>query len=400
MTRLDPTAVRKDGMPTIPNRGRSWLLAAGVLSFASLCLYGGACWYLADLTRDSALVPNHGPDEMNLIVQALDDSQIRLQALAPNEVPAYWRYEGVYGVESAHGYAQVGPIVEQGADYVVRKFQGLQQGQMAVGDAVGMDSFAFAGDPQSVRNIPFEHRTYTSAGGEFPAWYVDGPASRWIIFVHGQNSTMEESLRTLPLWYELGYPALAISYRNDAGVPRNDDGYMWHGLTEWQDLEGAVQYALAQGAEDVVLVGYSMGGGIVVNFLYESALAGKVRGAILNSPMLSLEAVFDRAAQRMGIPAFLGKGVKTLAHWRFGLSWSRLNYLSRAQMLQTPILLFHGVPDPTVPVTTSDALAASRPDLVQYERSDQAGHVRQWNLDAQQYEARLREFLQTLDNPA
>lgn len=387
-------------MLVIPNRVRSWFLALGVLSFTSLCLYGGVCWYMADLTRDQALVPNHDLDERNLVVQALDDKQIRLQILDPNDMPAYWRYEGVYGLESAHGYAQVGPIVEQGADYVVREFKGLQQGQMAVGDAVRMDSFAFAGDPKSAWNIPFEHRTYMSAGGEFPAWYVDGPSSRWIIFVHGQNGTMEESLRTLPLWYELGYPALAISYRNDAGVPRNDDGYMWYGLTEWQDLEGAVQYALAQGAEDVVLVGYSMGGGIVVNFLYESALADKVRGVILNSPMLSLEATFDLGARRMGIPAFLGYGAKALVHWRFGLSWARLNYLSRVQMLQTPILLFHGVPDPTVPVTTSDALAAARPDLVQYERSDQAGHVRQWNLNAQQYEARLREFLRTLDDPA
>ncbi len=384
----------------ISKRVRPWLWVLGAFSLAALCLYGGACWYLADLTRDRALVPNHAPGEMNLVVRALDDKQIRLQALDPNDVPAYWRYEGVYGVKGAHGYAQVGPIVEQGEDYVVREFKGLQQGQMAVGDGVRMHSYAFAGDPKSVRNIPFEHRTYMSAGGEFPAWYVDGPASRWIIFVHGQNGTLEESLRTLPLWYELGYPALAISYRNDAGVPRNDDGYMWYGLTEWQDLEGAVQYALAQGAEDVVLVGYSMGGGIVVNFLYESALADKVRGVILNSPVLSMEAVFDMGAQRMGIPAFLGNSVKTLAQWRFGVSWSRLNHLSRVQMLQTPILLFHGVPDPTVPVTTSDALAAARPDLVQYERSDQAAHVRQWNLDAQQYETRLREFLQTLDDPA
>ena len=387
-------------MQMIPKRVRPWHWALGALSLTALCLYGGAGWYMADLTRDQALVPNHALGETNLVVRALDDEQIRLQSLAPDDGPGHWRYEGVYGVEGAHGYAQAGPILEQGADYVVRKFNGLQRGRMAVGDAVRMDSYAFAGDPESVWNIPFEHRTYISPGGEFPAWHVDGPASRWIIFVHGQNGTMEESLRTLPLWHELGHPVLAITYRNDAGVPRNDDGYMWYGLTEWQDLEGAVQYALEQGAEDVVLVGYSMGGGIVVNFLYESALADKVRGVILNSPMLSLEATFDLGARRMGIPAFLGHGAKALARWRFGVSWSRLNHLSRARMLQTPILLFHGVPDPTVPVATSDALAAARPDLVQYERSDQAAHVRQWNLDAQGYEARLREFLRTLDDPA
>ena len=109
---------------------------------------------------------------------------------------------------------------------------------------------------------------------------------------------------------------------------------------------------------------------------------------------------FDFATQSMGMPTFLRYGSKALAHWRFDVPWSRLNYLSRVQLLQTPILLFHGETDAIVPVTTSDALAMARPDLVQYERSDQAEHIRQWNLNLQQYEARLREFLQTLDDPA
>lgn len=380
-------------------RVRPWLWAPGVLAITALCLYGGASWYLSSLIRNHALTPSHGLGELNLVIRELDDRQIRIQNPNPNDFPGYWLYEGVFGLESARGFAQVGPIAERGEDYVVREFNGLQRGQMAVGDAVRMDSYAFTGDPMTVWNIPFEHRTYSSAGGEFPAWHVDGPASRWIIFVHGQNGNLEESLRTLPVWHALGYPALAITYRNDRGVPRNADGYMWYGLTEWEDLEGAVQFALDQGAQDVVLVGYSMGGGIVVNFLYESALANRVRGVILNSPVLSMEAVFDHGARNMGLPLFLTSGGKALARWRFGMPWSRLDYLSRADLLQTPILLFHGEPDPTVPVTTSDAFAAARPDLVQYERSDTAAHVRQWNLNAQQYEARISEFLRSLEDP-
>ena len=51
------------------------------------------------------------------------------------------------------------------------------------------------------------------------------------------------------------------------------DGYHRYGQTEWEDLAAAIQYALDHGAEDVVLVGYSMGGAIVVSLLYRSPLA-------------------------------------------------------------------------------------------------------------------------------
>ena len=62
-----------------------------------------------------------------------------------------------------------------------------------------------------------------------------------------------------------------------------------------------------------------------------------------------------------------------------------------------PILLFHGTADATVPVATSDALAAARPDLVKtYERVPGAGHVRSWNLAPVRYEQDVRAFLARL----
>ena len=51
------------------------------------------------------------------------------------------------------------------------------------------------------------------------------------------------------------------------------DGFYRFGETEWEGLEGAAQYALDKGAEDLILVGYSMGGAIITNFLFESLLA-------------------------------------------------------------------------------------------------------------------------------
>ena len=47
-------------------------------------------------------------------------------------------------------------------------------------------------------------------------------------------------------------------------------------------------------------------------------------------------------------------------------------------------------------MTTSDALAAARPDIVTYWRVPGAGHVRSWNLHPEEYEARLEAFLRSV----
>ena len=200
----------------------------------------------------------------------------------------------------------------------------------------------------------------------------------------------------LPTITELGFPSLIITYRNDLGVPASPDGFYRFGQTEWEDLEGAVRYAVQHGAEKLVLVGYSMGGAIVISFLRESALAARVEAVILDAPMLNFRDTVDRLAWEQGLPWFFTQIAEKLAEIRFDIDWEAMNYLRRADELTTPVLLFHGGDDDTVPVETSDSLAEARPDLVTYMRVEDAGHVRSWNTDPEAYEAAVRDFLTPL----
>jgi pimeloyl-ACP methyl ester carboxylesterase len=222
-----------------------------------------------------------------------------------------------------------------------------------------------------------------------------------VILVHGYNAPRTETLRTLATVTRQGYPALAISYRNDPGAPRSPDGLRRWGATEWRDLEAAVRYAIGQGAAGVVLAGYSMGGAVVTSFLLSSPLAASVRGVVMDAPALDLGEVIDNgAADRhlpvLGapVPAALTEVAKGIAGLRWHLDWGRLDYVDRAGGLAAPLLVFHQAGDPTVPVTISQRLAAARPDLVTLERFGGDGHVQSWNADPSRYERGLRAFLE------
>ncbi len=374
--------------------------AAAIILVAVLVLfYGAGGWFYSGEIRDGALkaAPPTDPD-YRIPVLAVGDHAVTLgrDAASPADLTA----AGTWGLQWRDGYGQMGAVQELEPDRVVRTFTQLRGAPLEVGDQAGVDSFAFPSDPRAAFGIPFDEVTYTSELGPTPAWFVAGTRPTWVLFVHGYNAPRREALRLLGPVLAQGFPALDIAYRNDPGAPRSPDGLRHWGKEEWRDVEGATAYALAHGATEVVLVGYSMGGGIVTSFLYESRLAAKARGVILDAPGLSLGAAVDHGARDrtlplagVPVPASLTTVAKAIAGVRYDLDWDRLDYVDRAGRLSVPVLLFHGTADPRLPIAPSQALAAARPDLVTFVPVAGAGHVESWNHDRARYEQATRAFL-------
>jgi alpha-beta hydrolase superfamily lysophospholipase len=247
--------------------------------------------------------------------------------------------------------------------------------------------------------VPFHDVFYRGPLGSYPAWFVPGSRDTWAILVHGNSMDRLDTIKIVPALHRLGLPVLMISYRNDAAAPQDPSGMLRYGLTEWQDLAAAVQYALAHGARRVVLVGYSMGGGIVASFLEGSPLAARVAGAILDSPMLDFSRAVDHGASRqrlplvgLPLPQSLTDVAKWIASWRYGVDWRSLDYLRGAAKLHAPILLFQGTTDQTVPPATSDELARTARDVT-YVRVRGADHLDSWNLDPARYDGAVQTFV-------
>lgn len=349
----------------------------------------GIAWYYSVQIEDGVLRVKHDPTKYEVEVVALEDGRIKLRFPKEEDLRNQPR---TMGLEWPGGYARIGETLDVDGAEVLRGYE-LLEGTLSVGMQVHFDKFAFPGDPARAHGIPFNEIWFDSPLGELAAWQVDGSGDTWVIFVHGKGASRGQALRMLAAVYGAGLPSLVITYRNDAGAPEDPSGYYWYGLTEWEDLEAAARYALDNGAAGLVVVGYSMGGGIVANFMYESPLAGRVVGVILDSPMLDLDATVDLAAENRNLPSFLTSIAEKISAFRFDIDWEALDYLNRVDEISVPVLLFHSDADETVPASISERFSESRPDIVAYEFFEGAPHVGAWNVEPERYEAAVREFV-------
>jgi pimeloyl-ACP methyl ester carboxylesterase len=382
-------------------RFRRWaVLAVAVLAVLAVVIFGGAAWYYAGEIRARALtVHTEQAPVDDLTVLAYSDGQVALRRIGHSWTGDPLYRDVAYGLawETGSGVVTGAPIPD-GDGSVRRMVHVSRGGSPAAGMKAHLSSDVWS-DPTAAYGVPYQEVTYPCAGGECPAWLVPGTSTTWMIFVHGAASPRTEELRALGPSLRAGLPSLIISYRNDPGAPVDSSGEYRFGATEWADLEQAVEYATAHGAQHIVLFGASMGGAIVAAFLAHSTVADRISGVVLDAPALDLDSMVDYGAAQttlpvMGtsLPAPLTATAKWIVSWRDGLKWASVDYLS-GNWLHVPSLVFHGTADDTVPISLSDELRAAHPDLVEEIRVPDAGHVESWNIDPDAYQAHELAFL-------
>jgi alpha-beta hydrolase superfamily lysophospholipase len=364
---------------------RGWLIGGGVALVVAIAIGAAVSWHFSD----AVLVPDHSPWPEDAEVVRLAPGRIVLARSEETERP------GVYGLDWPGGHAVIGAVEGGDAGTVTRKLRAVR-GYLAAGRKVSVDSDVYSGDPREALGLRFATVRVPDELGPMPSWLIPGRGRTWAIVVHGINGTPQEGLHLAPALRRSGLPSMLIAYRGDLGAPPSPDGFHHMGLTEWRDLAAAARYALAHGARHLVLVGFSMGGAVVAQFMERSPLAHRVAGLVLDAPALDWRRVLEFNATQKGFPAFAALPLEWAIAARVDADWDSLDALRHTEAFQLPILLFHGGEDKVVPISISEDLAAALPHWVTYYRVPHAGHVESWNVDPRLYEQRLTAFLSRL----
>jgi alpha-beta hydrolase superfamily lysophospholipase len=368
---------------------RRWPWLAG-LAAATLLVAMAVAAALAWHFSSSVVVPDHAAWPEDVKVEQLSGGRIVLERNEETERPGLW------GLEWQGGQARVGRMRDADEDTVTRTLLSVR-GYLAAGMEVAVGSKFYTGDPGQGLGLPFRQAPVRGELGTMPAWLVSGRGDTWAIVVHGINDTPDCGLRLLPTLRRAGMPAMLITYRDDLGAPPSPDGHHHMGQTEWRDLEAAARYALRHGARHLVLVGYSMGGSIVAQFMQSSALAPRVAGLVLDAPALDWPAIFEYGAKEMGMPAIAAWPLERAVAARIEVDWDAVDAAKHPEAFQLPILIFHGADDDLIPISTSEEFAAELPDHVTVFRVPDAGHTQSWNVAPRLYERRFARFLRQLN---
>ncbi|WP_375400298.1 alpha/beta hydrolase [uncultured Amnibacterium sp.] len=394
MVRLSTAAVRTAAASAI---------AAGGVVIAGAVFAGAVTTSVA---RRVVMPPKRRREDTAVLQVQPAVHRIRFAITADSVLPG--RYS--FWFDGGAGHARIGEVLERTSGGVVRELLQVDSGDIAEARLGRFNGWVYR-SPADL-GVPFEEVRIQTTLGAAPAWVIpaetpehgapEHDSHRWAVLVHGRATVRQEVLRAVPVLRSAGYSCLLISYRNDGEAPQSADRRYALGDTEWLDVESAMLAALDRGAQQIVLMGWSMGGAIALQASTRSRIASVLTGVILESPVIDWTETLLRRGESMSLPGPVKRGVLALISSRWGglltgqdepIDLGRLDFVARAGELTLPILVLHSDDDDWAPVSGSRRLAAERPDLVRLELFRLAHHTRLWNADPVRWEGAIRSFL-------
>lgn len=303
----------------------------------------------------------------------------------------YTKAPGEFGVFDpvSERYTRVGEVtlIDQDQKFVERLIHPAGSGPATLGPVVDWTPDVFF-EPSAVSER-FEEVLIPTAYGVAPAWLFEGKnVDTWVIHIHGSWTDRSIMFRDVHAFSPLGFTSLVPTFRSDLEVspPHAQTSHL--GQTEWRDVESAVAYAVSQGAQQVILSGWSLGGTIALLTAERSAYRDLIVALVLVGPVTSWRKAIRAGAAAAGVPA-MGAGLVTsllqvppfakMLGLEEPIDFDALEWVDAPNRVAIPTLVLHSSADREVPWEISAAFQAANPDTVTLIPLPEAHHTQEWN---------------------
>ncbi|MDO3412654.1 alpha/beta fold hydrolase [Saccharibacillus sp. CPCC 101409] len=221
-------------------------------------------------------------------------------------------------------------------------------------------------NPKQAVGMEYEDITFPAQDGSriMQGWYIpadDADSKKTIVFSHGYGANREETW--IPM-YDLAHYAHRLNFN----VIMFDYGFASHGSKEvatggkkeTQQLLGAVNYAKTKGADQVVVWGFSMGGGTA---LQAALVSEDIDAMILDSAfLLQPDTLYHNIRQNIALPRHPSLEIlQMLFPILNGTSLNQIPYREVEQKdYPIPVFFIHGTEDTKAPYQIAEQLAANQ----------------------------------------
>lgn len=249
-------------------------------------------------------------------------------------------------------------------------------------------------------NLPFENvRLGTTDGLNLSAWFV--PAVRplgTVVFCHGYSGDKSPDLEYVPWLRDAGLNVLLFDFRAHGD---SEGSFTTLGYFERRDLVSAMNWLHTRGIDNVVVMGFSMGGAVA---LLTAVECPAILGVISDSGFASLRDLILDQAKKRGMPRFLASLISNyvlfLSFIRTGANLSSIApEFAISRISPRPVLIIHGGADTDVPVNHAQMLFDAARGPKELWIVPNAAHRRVDAAEPDEYRRRVLEFLDRLNPP-
>ncbi|MGD6801238.1 alpha/beta hydrolase [Rossellomorea aquimaris] len=219
------------------------------------------------------------------------------------------------------------------------------------------------------------------------------PNGKAVILAHGYKGSNEQMPGITKFYHEQGYDVLKPDAR---GHGKSEGSYIGYGWDDRKDYTRWVNLLIEEyGAEEVYLHGFSMGAATVLMTSGED-LPTEVKGIIADSGYTSVEEELAHQLKYIyNLPAFpLMEVTSAITNIRAGYTFSEASAVEQVKKNDLPLFIIHGDQDELVPTEMANVLYEKASGEKELWIVPGAGHTEAYTVAEEEYQKRLKEFLE------